>query len=100
PAGVWIAAHAQQRMPKIGVLLTQGSAENFYQAFLAGLRDLGYVEGKNIQIERAQGEIERLAEAAQQLARANVSLVFAPTPQTVQAMRKASPMIPIVFAVG
>ena len=76
-----IAARAQQpgKVPRIGLLgaaspSTWGSQ---LEAIRLGLRDFGYVEGKNITIEYrwAEGRSERLPELAAKLVRSNVDLV-------------------------
>jgi putative ABC transport system substrate-binding protein len=70
------------------------------EAFHQGLRDLGWVEGKNIVVEYrwAQGRFDRLADLVEELVRLNVDLIVAPTSiYTGAAMRKTS-KIPIVFA--
>jgi putative ABC transport system substrate-binding protein len=73
--GVLITAlptDAQQaaKVPRIGYLLAAGSAETARRdAFRQGLRELGYVEGKNIIIEwrAAEGKLDRLDELAAEL---------------------------------
>jgi putative ABC transport system substrate-binding protein len=55
------SAEAQQlaKMPRIGLVYSSGTAENpspLFDAFRQGLRDLGYVEGKNILLENRYGE--------------------------------------------
>jgi putative ABC transport system substrate-binding protein len=63
------------------------------------LRDLGYVEGKNIAIEfRWTESIEQLPELAAELVRMKVDLIFATSSTEVEAARRATNAIPIVFA--
>jgi len=98
-----LAARAQQsaRVFRIG-FLGFGSAStwsNRVEALRAGLRDLGYVEGKNIVIEfRWTETIEQLPELATELVRMNVDLIFAPSSTEVEGARQATNDIPIVFA--
>jgi len=68
------------------------------EGFLQGLRDLGYIEGKNISIEYrcAEGNYEHLPNLAGELARRKVDLMFAFSPLAVQAAKDAMPMVPIV----
>src|SRR5262245_65169628 len=69
------------------------------QALRAGLRDLGYVEGKNLVIEfRWAGTVEQLNEAAAELARMKVDVIFATSSTESESARRATGTIPIVFA--
>ena len=73
------------------------------EAFLQGLRDLGYVEGQNIAIEYrwADGNFERLPELAAELVRLKVDLIVATVTQASLAAKNATATIPIVMvAVG
>jgi len=97
----WVA-HAQQpaRVPRIGFLgLTNESAHAYrLDALRAGLRDLGYVEGRNIAFEYrwAEGNYERLPALAAELARLNVAILVTHTVPGSQAARRATSTIPIV----
>ena len=92
-------ADAQQpkKIPRIGYLTGVGSAPN--EAFLQGLRDLGYVEGKNILIEfrTTGGKSERLPELAAELVRLKVDVIVADTAGEVTAAKNATATIPIVM---
>src|SRR5262245_11564303 len=69
------------------------------EALRAGLRDLGYVEGKNLVIEfRWAGTVEQLNEAAVELARMNVDIIFATSSTESEPAHRATSTIPIVFA--
>jgi putative ABC transport system substrate-binding protein len=64
-----------------------------------GLRDLGYVEGKNIVIEfRSTETLEQLLELATELVRINVDLIFAPSSTETEVTRQVTNAIPVVFA--
>ena len=64
-----------------------------------GLRDLGYVEGKNIAIEFRWAEsAEQLPDLATDLVRRNVDVIFAISSTMVEPARQATSTIPIVFA--
>jgi ABC-type uncharacterized transport system substrate-binding protein len=97
-----VRAEAQQanKVPRIG-FLSAGSASTYSprnEAFRQGLRDLGYVEGKNITVEYrfAEGKLERLPELAAELVRLNVELIVTwGTPQLLAA-KHATSTIPIV----
>src|SRR5262245_31740672 len=68
-------------------------------AFLAGLRDLGYVEGKNLVIEFRWGDNpDQLRKLAAELVLSNVELIFGTSSTEVGATRQATTTIPIVFA--
>ena len=102
-ATAWpLAARAQQpdRMRRIGYLVaTTPSFHNPYgEAFLEGLRDLGYVEGKNVQIERrfANGDNGRLFDLAAELVDLNVDVMVSYA-TGVSAARRATSTIPIVM---
>src|SRR5262245_1277758 len=70
------------------------------EAFLQGLRDLGYVEGRNLVIEyrSAEGKHERLPALAAELVALKVDLILAPNTVAALAARQATRTIPIVFA--
>jgi putative tryptophan/tyrosine transport system substrate-binding protein len=96
------AAHAQQTSshPLIGVLSPLSSAGAAHiEAFRAGLRELGYVEGRNITIEFrfADGEIERLPELATELVALKPAVILAGSPPAALAARNVTRTIPIVI---
>ena len=70
------------------------------EGFRQGLRDLGWVEGKNIVIEYrwAEGRFERLPSMVDELVRLKVDLIVAPTSIYTGAAKRATSTIPIVFA--
>jgi putative ABC transport system substrate-binding protein len=92
-------AQAQQpgKIPWIGYLADAGSSPN--QAFLQGLRDLGYVEGKNIGFvyRTTEGKTERRPDLATELVRLNVDIIFADGTGPSLAAKKATSTIPIVI---
>jgi len=92
-------AQAERKTARIGVLsLFSGGAQ--HATLVQGLRDLGWIEGQNLVIERRQVQsVDMLAEAAADLVRANVDLIFAASSTQVEQARKATTSIPIVFAV-
>jgi ABC-type uncharacterized transport system substrate-binding protein len=104
-AATWpCAARAQQpaKVPRIGWLGTprfeSADARVNREAFLQGLRDLGYVEDQNIVIEYrvADGNIERLPELAAELVRLKVDLIVAMATPAGRAAQQATKTIPIV----
>src|SRR5499426_4102303 len=69
------------------------------EALRAGLRELGYVEGKNLVIEfRWSGTVEQMHEAAAELVRMKVDIIFAASSTESEPARRATSTIPIVFA--
>ena len=99
-----LAAHAQQptKSYRIGMLETISAALNapHLDAFRKGLRELGYVEGKNYTIEyrSADGRAERFPELAAELVRLGVDLIVVRgTPATIAA-KNATRTIPVIMA--
>ena len=97
------AAETQQagKVYRIGYLGvgTASAYANRIEALRAGLRDLGYVEGKNVVIECRWAErADQLPKLAAELARMNVDVIFATSSTEVEAARQATKTIPIVFA--
>ena len=84
---------------RIGVLRNPPPTDAVHQAFVAGLREHGWVEGKNITIEYRQGEVTQFPALARELVQNKVDVIFAPNPQGAIAARQATTTIPIVFAV-
>lgn len=97
-------AEAQQptgKFLRIGYLSTGSGTTDAprIEAFRQGLRELGYVEGKNINIEYryAEGASERLPELAEELVRLKADVIVAPGTPAVQAIKQATTTIPIIF---
>jgi putative ABC transport system substrate-binding protein len=102
-AAAWpLAARAQQseRTRRIGVLLVSGPEP--LGPFREALADLGYVEGKNIQIEvrSAQGQDTRLLELAAELVRTRVDVIIAVQTPAAHAAKNATRDIPIIVMAG
>jgi putative ABC transport system substrate-binding protein len=97
-AAAWpLAARAQQRF-RIGLLNT-GADTFFVGPFMGRLGELGYLEGKNIVIERkfAEGNAERLKEFAADLVRQHVDVIVTIGTPAGFAAKQATSTIPIVF---
>jgi len=93
------AAEAQQaKLHRLGFLGFNSPSFPPYQTFLQTLRELGYVDGKNIAIEAryAQGNVDRLPELARELVRLDVHLLVVIGDQGVKAAKQATDTIPIV----
>jgi putative tryptophan/tyrosine transport system substrate-binding protein len=102
--GFCISSHAQQlatKIPRLGFLTpgSESTSARSIEAFRQGLRELGYVEGKNINIEirYAEGKLERLPELAEELVRQKLDIIVAAGTPPVQAAKRATTTIPIVF---
>ena len=100
PAG----SEAQQptKVPRIGYLYA-GSFSTLggrIEAFRQGLRELGYVEGKNIVIEwrEAKENRDRLRELAHELVRLKMDVIVSPGPTVTRLLKEATSTIPIVMA--
>jgi putative ABC transport system substrate-binding protein len=96
------AAQQSTKIPRIGYLNAgspSGTAART-EAFRQGLRDLGYVEGKNIVIEwrSAEGKLERLPALAAELVRLKVDIIVTSGPIPTRAAKEATVTIPIVLA--
>jgi ABC-type uncharacterized transport system substrate-binding protein len=97
------AAEAQQaaKIARIGYLATNLAANPYlHEAFRQGLRDLGYVEGRDLVIDyrSAEGKIERLPALAAELIALKVDVIVTATTPHALAAKRATTTIPIVFA--
>jgi ABC-type uncharacterized transport system substrate-binding protein len=96
-------AHAQQptQVPRIGFLaaLSPSAISDRVEAFRQGLRELGYVEGKNIVIEwrYADGKADRLPALAAELVRLKVAVIVTGAATVTRAAKEATSTIPIVM---
>jgi len=100
-----LAARAQQPMTKLPTIGFLGSATLLVEsqrvaAFVQRLRQLGWIENRNVAIEYrwAEGRIERFTELAAEFARLKVDLIVAATTPAVIAAKQATSVIPIVIA--
>jgi putative tryptophan/tyrosine transport system substrate-binding protein len=95
----FVEAQQAKKVPRIGLLVHSSSDSPRRDAFLQGLRDLGYVEGKNITIEYryTEGQLDRLPDLAAELVRLNVDVIVTAAISSVRAAKKAT-ATPIVFA--
>jgi ABC-type uncharacterized transport system substrate-binding protein len=91
------AAQQQAKIPRLGYLTGGDSSPN--EAFVQGLRDLGYFEGKNIVIEvrNADGTMDRLGHLAAELVGLKVNVIVAVGGQATLPAKHATSTIPIVF---
>jgi len=103
-AAAWpLAARAQQanKLPTIGFLGTNPSIESSrVAAFVQRLRELGWIDGRNLAIEYrwAEGRNERYAENAAELLRLKVDVIVTSATPATLAAKQSTAVIPIVFA--
>src|SRR5262250_197342 len=95
-----VEAQQQKKVPRIGFLsaTSPSTISARVEAFRQGLRELGYVEGKNILIEYryAEGKPERLRDLAAELVRLKVNVIVATVTPAAMAAKKATQTIPII----
>lgn len=93
-------AQQHTKLPRIGILgSTYGPA---WDAFRLGLRELGYVEGRNITLEWrwAEGKADRFPELATELVALKVDLIVTSSTQAALAAKQATSSIPIVMTIS
>jgi putative tryptophan/tyrosine transport system substrate-binding protein len=104
-AAAWpLAARAQQagKVWRIGLLsgASREPTSSNYEAFLQGMRELGYVEGRDFVMEYrfADGKYERFPELAAELVRLKVDVLVTGTAAAIRTLQRATTTIPIVLA--
>jgi putative ABC transport system substrate-binding protein len=94
-------AQLDQKTPRIGILelATPTASASQFQAFQQGLRELGYIEGKNIILEYryADGKLDLLPGLAAELVTAKVDVIVTRSTGSIRAAMNASKTIPIIF---
>jgi putative ABC transport system substrate-binding protein len=94
-------AEAQQPkiVPRVGFLFMGSKDQPHLESFYRGLRDLGYIEGKNIVIEYryAEGNRNALPALSAELVALNLNVILTTTPQASRAVLQATSTIPIVI---
>src|SRR5947207_8977620 len=98
---VMVEAQPPPKVPRIGFLaaVSPSAVSDRVEAFRHGLRELGYVEGKNIVIEYryAEGKHDRLPKLAAELVRLNVDVIVAGGNTVIPPVKEATKTIPIVM---
>jgi ABC-type uncharacterized transport system substrate-binding protein len=92
-----LAAKANGTTPLIGIL--DPDVPFFFDAFVQGMRDLGYVEGQNVVYVRksVQGKFDTVSALASELAGARVDIIVTVAESNVRAIQRTAPSIPVVF---
>jgi putative tryptophan/tyrosine transport system substrate-binding protein len=104
---VAVIAEAQQpaKVPRIGYLSGRGdpsTPDPLVDAFRQGLRDLGYIEGKNILVEYryAEGKVDRIPRLVAELVQLKVDVLVSPAFPAIRAAKQATKTIPIVMLIN
>ena len=94
-----VSAQQAQKLRRIGILRAGAPPDRTLELFLQALRDLGYVEGKNITIDIrfAEGNQKRPAELAKELVQLKVDALFTSGTRSILDLKDASKSIPIVM---
>jgi putative tryptophan/tyrosine transport system substrate-binding protein len=99
-----VITEAQQpaKVPRIGYIAPTGPENTNYAAFLRGLRDLGYIEGKNILVEyrSMEGNRDRIPSLMAELVQLQVDILVSPNAPTILAAKQATRTIAIVMVVN
>ena len=97
-----VDAQQPTKVPRIGILssLSSAAVSARMDAFRQGLRELGYIDGKNIVMEYrwAEGKTERLPDLAAELVRLKVDVIVTGGPAVNRSAKEATATIPIVLA--
>ena len=95
-------AHTESKIPHVGILFIGGRDQPHLEAFKQGLRERGYLEGKNILLEYryADGKEDRLRELAAELVRLRVDVIVVTADVSAQAAQDVTKTIPIVMTTG
>jgi len=94
-----LGARAQQPGKKYLIGFIAHEYETMYDSFFQGLRELGYIEGQNVTIERryAQGHPDRFEEFAREMVKLNADVIVTITTPAVLAIKSVTKTIPIVI---
>jgi putative tryptophan/tyrosine transport system substrate-binding protein len=94
-----VEAQPARKLPRIGVIAERASPDPMVEAFLEGLRDLGYIDGQNIVIEKryGQGAVDKYPELAAELVGLKVDVLVVGGSFAARSAKAATTTIPIVF---
>jgi putative ABC transport system substrate-binding protein len=95
-----LASFAQlpRELPRVGYLLSQ-NPDYFWEMFQRDMRDLGYIDSRNIVFERrnAEGRLDKMPALVREFLEQKVQVLIAPNNVAIEAARKATATIPIVM---
>jgi putative ABC transport system substrate-binding protein len=94
-----VEAQQAAKLPRIGYIHSGSKLDASDEAFRQGLRDFGYVEGKNIVVESRypEGKLDRMPDLAAELVRLRVDIIVAGSEPGVRAAKNATKTLPIVM---
>jgi putative ABC transport system substrate-binding protein len=95
-------AQQTKKVPRIGYLATTAPDTPNNLAFRRGLRDLGYIEGKNILVEDryAEGKADRIPSLVAELVQLKVDILVSPVSAAIRAAKESTKTIPIVMVIA
>jgi putative ABC transport system substrate-binding protein len=102
--GMTAFAQTPGKVWRVGVLTLRNEADflasGYREQFLLGMRDLGYIEGRNLAMEYryADGKVEAMPKLVGELVAANVDILVVAGNQSIAAAQKIAPGLPIVIA--
>jgi putative ABC transport system substrate-binding protein len=101
-AALKVEAQQSGKVPRIGIVFIGGRDQPHLESFKQGLRELGYVEGKNILLEYryAEGKYDRLPGLVAELVSEKVDVIVTTSSISTRAARQATKTIPIVMTSG
>jgi ABC-type uncharacterized transport system substrate-binding protein len=90
------------KIPRVGILFIGGRDQPHLEAFKQGLRERGYIEGKNIAFEYryAEGNVDRLPSLAAELVQLKLDVVVTTSGNSARAVTQATKTIPVVLTTG
>lgn len=98
-----VAQQPTKGLPRVGLIFSFGTAADapspIYEAYRQRLRDLGYIEGKNIILEQryAEGRLDRMAPFVQEFVQQKVDIILGVNNVVIRAAKEATKTIPIVM---
>ena len=97
-----VGAQPAGKVPRIGALVVAAPGYRPVEGFRQGLRELGYVEGRNIAVEYryAEGKADRYGDLAAQMVKLDPDVIVVWGTELAQTVRRATAKIPIVLALG